>query len=191
MSRVKLAVAVGLLGAVMAASAVAIAGGGKNGGARLSGFEEVPAVLTEGEGKLKLRINRSDETIDYRLSYEDLEGGNVLFAHIHIGQELANGGVAAFLCGGGGKPPCPPEGEVEGTIAATDIQAITTQSLAAGDFEEFVRAIRRGLTYANVHTQQSPGGEIRGQIGSNGKNGHKRADDRGGRGDHDSDSDSD
>jgi hypothetical protein len=190
MSRVKLAVAVGLLGAVISASAVAIAGSGKSAGTRLSGFEEVPAVLTEGEGKLKLRINRSDETIDYRLSYEGLEGGNVLFAHIHIGQELANGGVAAFLCGGGGKPPCPPEGEVEGTIAATDIQAIATQSLAAGDFEEFVRAIKHGLTYANVHTQTSPGGEIRGQIESNGRNRHKDDDDRG-KGRHDDDSDSD
>ena len=103
-------VTVALVGAVMTASAVAIAGGGKGAGTRLSGFEEVPAVLTEGEGKLKLRINRSDETIDYRLSYEGLEGGNVLFAHIHVGQELANGGVAAFLCGGGGKPRLPARG---------------------------------------------------------------------------------
>jgi hypothetical protein len=164
MSRVKLAVAVVLLGAVMTASAVAVAGGGGKSKTRLSGFEEVPAIVTDGEGKLKLKIDRDAREIDYSLSYDELEGGNVLFAHIHIGQKLANGGVAAFLCGGGGKPPCPPSGEVEGTIRPADVQAIPTQSLAAGDFEEFVRAIRRGFTYANVHTQQSPGGEIRGQI---------------------------
>ena len=185
MSRVKLAVAVGLLGAVISASAVAIAGGGKSAGTRLSGFEEVPVVFTEGDGKLKLRINRSDETIDYRLSYEDLEGGNATQAHIHLGQELANGGIVAWLCAGGagsppaGTPACPtgPDGEVEGTITAAQILAIPTQSFDAGDFDGLVRAIRMGITYANVHTGASPGGEIRGQIESNGKNGHDRDDD--------------
>jgi hypothetical protein len=34
----------------------------------------------------------------------------------------------------------------------------------AKDFDALVRALRSGLTYANVHTQQSPVGEIRGQI---------------------------
>jgi hypothetical protein len=167
MSRVKLSVAVALLGAVMTVSAVAVAGGGGNSNTRLSGFAEVPAVLTGGEGKLKLRIDRAAQEIDYVLRYEGLEGGNVLFAHIHVGQVFTNGAVATFLCGGGTKPaPCPPPtgGEVEGTIRPADIQAIATQQLAAGGFDEFVDAIRRGLTYGNVHTQQSPGGEIRGQI---------------------------
>jgi hypothetical protein len=165
MSRLKLAIAVALLGAVMTASAVAVAGGGGKSKTRLSGFEEVPAVLTAGEGKLKLKIDKSAQEIDYVLRYAGLEGGNANAAHIHIGQKLANGGVAAFLCGGGGKPPCPPTGgEVQGTIRASDVLAIPAQSLTAGDFDEFVRAIRRGLTYANVHTDLSPGGEIRGQI---------------------------
>ena len=52
MSRVKLAVVVALLGTVMTASAVAIAGGGDSSvSTRLSGFEEVPVVLTDGDGK--------------------------------------------------------------------------------------------------------------------------------------------
>jgi hypothetical protein len=182
MSRVKLAVAVALLGAVMTASAVAIAGGGGKATTRLSGFEEPPVVLTEGDGKLKLRINRSARTIDYTLRYEDLEGGNATQAHIHIGQEDVNGGIAAWLCAGGagtppaGTPACPlgPDGEVSGTITEAQILAIPTQSFDARDFEGLVRAMRQGLTYANVHTGQSPGGEIRGQIDGDGDNGHKR-----------------
>jgi hypothetical protein len=36
--------------------------------------------------------------------------------------------------------------------------------IAAGEFDEVLRAIRSGNTYANVHTNKHPGGEIRGQI---------------------------
>ena len=32
--------------------------------------------------------------------YSGLEGGNVLFAHVHIGQMGTTGGVMFFLCGG-------------------------------------------------------------------------------------------
>jgi hypothetical protein len=163
MSRVKLAVAVALLGAVMTVSAVAVAGNGGKSKTRLSGFEEVPAIVTEGNGKLKLRINRSAQTIDYRLSYDELEGGAVLAAHIHTGQRAVNGAITAFLCGGHDKPPCPPSGEVEGTIDANDIDA---RAAAQGveNFDDFLTAIRNGVTYGNVHTQRWPGGEIRGQI---------------------------
>jgi CHRD domain len=187
MSRVKLAVAVGLLGAVMAASAVAIAGGGKHAGTRLSGFEEVPAIVTEGNGKLKLRIDRSDQTIDYRLSYDELEGGAVLAAHIHVGQFAVNGAVAAFLCGGADKPACPPSGTVEDTIDANDIAASAAVQ-GVENFDDLVTAIKHGVAYANVHTTRWTGGEIRGQIESNGRkrgNGHKGDHDRG----HDDDND--
>jgi hypothetical protein len=171
MSRVKLAVAVVLLGAVMTASAVAVAGGGGKSKTRLSGFEEVPAIVTDGEGKLKLKIDRAAREIDYSLSYDELEGGNVLFAHIHIGQRTANGDVVAFLCNGGGQAACPqPSGTVTGTITPAHIQPAdaTPQGIdgpTPDEFDDFVRAIRAGVTYANVHTDRYRGGEIRGQIG--------------------------
>ena len=41
---------------------------------------------------------------------------------------------------------------------------------------EVVQALRRGAVYANVHTTQYPGGEIRGQI--NDDKGHRNGDDR-------------
>jgi hypothetical protein len=161
MSRIKLAIGVALLGVVMTVSAVAIAGGSKTK-AKLSGFEEVPAVLTTGSGKVQLRINDSARTIDYALSYQDLEGGAVAAAHIHIGQRLANGGVSAFLCGGGGKPACPASpATVTGTIAAADVTPVQ----GVDDIDDLIRAIRLGITYANVHTEKHPTGEIRGQIG--------------------------
>jgi hypothetical protein len=39
------------------------------------------------------------------------------------------------------------------------------QGIAAGEFDELVRAIKAGVTYANVHSEMFPGGEIRGQLG--------------------------
>ena len=37
--------------------------------------------------------------------------------------------------------------------------------VAAGRFDELVRAIRSGTTYVNVHSTLYPGGEIRAQLG--------------------------
>ena len=37
--------------------------------------------------------------------------------------------------------------------------------VAAGRFDELVRAIRSGTTYVNVHSSLYPGGEIRAQLG--------------------------
>lgn len=133
--------------------------------ARLGGVQEVPVVSTESTGTFEATLE-PDGSLSYKLTYEGLEGGNVLFSHIHLGQFGANGSIMTFLCGGGTKPTaCPaPGGTVEGTIAAADIQAIGTQQIPTGGFDEFLRALRLGFAYVNVHTASSPGGEIRGQI---------------------------
>jgi hypothetical protein len=181
--RIQLAAAVAIVSIVSVVATTAVAGDGRNAKAKLSGFEEVPAVLTDGSGKFKAKIG--EQRIDYTLSYEDLEGGGVLFAHIHIGQRLANGNVAAFLCGGGGKPPCPPSGTVTGTITPADVVPVPTQGVLT--FADLVEAIREGITYANVHTMRSPGGEIRGQIDAGG--GGRDDDDDRDDDDHDDDDD--
>jgi len=133
--------------------------------ARLTGAQEVPVVSTGASGEFEAR-EEPDGSISYKLSYEGLEGGNALFAHIHLGQRSVNGGVMTFLCGGGTKPTaCPgPSGTVEGTIVAADILGLATQQVPAGAFDEFKRALFNGNAYANVHTTASPGGEIRGQV---------------------------
>jgi hypothetical protein len=64
---------------------------------------------------------------------------------------------------------------VTGTIDAPDILAI--QGIAAGDMAAALRAIRAGVTYANVHNAGFPGGEIRGQIRAQGNGKGKGKDD--------------
>ena len=175
--RIQLAAAGAIVAIVSVVATTAVAGDGNNVKAKLIGFEEVPAVSTVASGKFTAKIDRSAQRIDYKLSFEDLEA-NSLFAHIHLGQRTANGGVSAFLCGGGDKPPCPPtSGTVEGTIDPADVIGPTSQGIAPGEFDELVKAIRAGVTYANVHSSKFPGGEIRGQIDGGGDDDDDRDDD--------------
>jgi hypothetical protein len=114
---------------------------------------------------LVLDIDSSQTMITYTLNYANLQGGAPSASHIHIGQAGVNGGVSAFLCGGGTKPACPtPSGPVSGTILASDIVGPAGQGVAAGELSEVIAAIRAGVTYANVHTPSFPSGEIRGRI---------------------------
>jgi hypothetical protein len=194
MKKLALAVSVGLLGTVVLISTAAVAtgDGGNSFRATLSGYEEIippgapvpptgepataegGAVSTTGNGKLTLRVRKDPLRIDYRLEYQALEGTTTLFAHIHIGQMHTNGGVSAFLCGGGPgpKPPCPPTatppGGITGTITAADVVGPAGQGIEPANIVELIAAIRAGVTYANVHTNKWPSGEIRGQINGRG-----------------------
>ena len=38
------------------------------------------------------------------------------------------------------------------------------QGIAPGEYNELLRAIRAGVTYANVHSTKFPSGEIRAQL---------------------------
>jgi hypothetical protein len=132
----------------------------------LTGREEVPATHSRGTGRLSLTVN-PDNTMSFELTYSGLANAATA-AHVHFGQRDVNGGVSFFLCGGGSKPACPAgttsPATVTGTIVSSDVQAIATQLLAAGDLAGIVEEIKAGFTYANIHTAVSPGGEIRGQL---------------------------
>src|SRR6266545_1896495 len=137
-------------------------GGARKIEARLTGFQEVPANLSPGQARFEATVE--GDHINFKMTYANLTGDPAA-SHIHLGQPGVNGGVFTFLCGGGSKPACPPTpATIEGTITAADILALPTQNLAAGDLQAALRAIRSGVTYVNIHTANSPGGEIRGRV---------------------------
>lgn len=169
-----------------ASAAVLVSGGlaahdrGRNNRfeAELKPTREVPAVSSVAYGKFKARIDEANQVISYELSYSDLEG-SVSQSHIHVGQHGANGGVSVFLCGNPPAIPAPPAptppacpaapATVTGTLTPANIigpmaQGIDPTSDAVNEFAELVRAIRNGVTYANVHSSKFPGGEVRGQL---------------------------
>ena len=137
--------------------------------AKLKGFEEIPTLSTPGNGEFKAKISGDEESVEFKLSYADLES-QVTQAHIHLGAKAFNGGIMVFLCSNLPSPPpgtqaCPvPSGTVKGTFRAADVIGPAGQGISPDEFEETLRAMRAGATYANVHTTLRPGGEIRGQI---------------------------
>lgn len=158
---------VAALAAVTVAGTTALArgGGDKEFEARLTGFQEVPSLSTTGRGSFEAKVKK--DSIEYELRYRGLSAP-ALQSHIHLGQRGVAGDISAFLCGGDGKPACPPgtsdTAVVKGTIVAADVIGPTDQGIEAGELDEVLRALRRGFTYANVHTSTFPPGEIRGQI---------------------------
>ena len=148
---------------------------GNNGfnklGTHLSGYEEVNAVSTPGNGEWTARINKDETEIEWELTYGATETA-VTQSHIHFNARGLNGPIVVFFCSNlGNGPPgtqaCPPAGgTISGTITEDDVGAgATGQGIAAGELDELIAAIRAGATYANVHTTGRSGGEIRGQIG--------------------------
>lgn len=134
------------------------------------------AVSTAASGKFSARID--GDVIHYELSYKDLEG-DVTQAHIHFGQPRTVGGIVVWLCQTAAAlapnapvdvraltPTCPGprEGTVSGTIVAAQVVTAVGQGLDAGQYDELVKAIRSGTTYANVHSTLFPPGEVRGQV---------------------------
>ena len=145
----------------------------------LRGYEEVPAISTSGNGQVDVEVANDGESFRFVLRYRNL-GSPITQSHIHLGQKTANGGVSVFFCtnlgnGPAGTDPCPqpPPGdyaEVRGMRTAADVVGPAGQGIAAGEFAELIRALRAGVTYANVHSTQFPNGEIRGQFDGRGAN---------------------
>jgi len=169
--RTGLILAIALVGALAltAMASYGVAGGPKGNlkSKRMSGYLEVPSVSTSGKGTIEARI-RNGSRIEYKLTYSGLSS-TASAAHIHFAQPSVNGGVVAFLCGGGGKPACPATmGSVSGTIVPADVIGPAGQGIGPGEFAELAAAMKAGFTYANVHTASFTAGEIRGQISPSG-----------------------
>jgi CHRD domain len=146
----------------------------------LSTFNEVPPKANGAHGTFRAKLSEDGTTLHWTFTWEGLTGPP-LFAHIHFGLKGNNAPVMTFFCGGPignpaipQKPDCPQttSGTITGTTNAGDIIALNSpgandQALDSHDFAGFLRALRAGSAYANMHTPRFPGGEIRGQIAVN------------------------
>ena len=150
--------------------------------ATLAGDNEVPLVSSPAAGKFRAEIDEAAEKVNFELSYSGLTTA-VRQAHIHIAQPFASGSIMVWLCETTLNPAPPAvaadvptceqntdadgtfSGSVSGTISVADVgTGSAAQGVGTGEFAEFIAAIRGGNAYANVHTTQSQGGEIRGQL---------------------------
>jgi hypothetical protein len=141
--------------------------------ARMRGSEEVPVIVSTGQGVLIGTLNDAETQLDYQLFYTGL-GSNATQSHIHIGQTSVTGAIVLFFCTnltpppGVPAPPACPNGagfqSVTGSLTAANVVTQAAQGVAAGAFADVVKALKAGNAYANLHTVTFPGGEIRGQL---------------------------
>jgi CHRD domain len=141
--------------------------------ASLSGANEVPPINSAGTADFQMSIQPG--AISFSLSFADLSSP-ISVAHLHFAPSKVAGGVMIFLCGGGNQPPCPAttSGSITGTITAANVTGPALQGIAAMDLDSALEAVRDGLSYANMHTTNFAGGEIRGEV--RGGAGHARGD---------------
>lgn len=136
--------------------------------APLSGAEEVLGdgtigVDTRARGVAILQLSSDGSELSYRLIASNIE--NVLMAHIHCcAPPGENAGVVVWLY-----PEAPPPqlipGRHDGVLATGTITDADLVGIFAGmTMDDLVDEIVAGNAYVNVHTQQFPAGEIRGQL---------------------------
>ena len=125
----------------------------------LTGFEEVPPVNdTSAIGVAEFKLGQ--DNIMYTVNVTDIE--NVTAAHIHRGQVGENGPIVITLF----KEDTPTTAAMttgvlsEGNITATNLEG----PMAGQPLSNLTSAMQNEQTYVNIHTQQNPNGEIRGQI---------------------------
>ena len=149
---------------------------------RLTGYQETPLTLnTAASGEFTAKIHADGTAIDYELTYRNLSSP-ITQSHIHFGRPAISGQIILFLCTNltppAGVPTpqsCPAApAKITGTLTAADVIARPTQGIDAGaaGFAEIVAAMQAGAAYANVHTANFTGGEIRGRLPGHGEDKH-------------------
>jgi glucose/arabinose dehydrogenase len=114
-------------------------------------------------GQTLLKVNSAGDLISYRLNVEGIE--NVTQAHIHIAdQPGGNGPPAVWLY-----PSAPPAELIPGPFSGLLGQDSFSETELVGPLEgktldDLLIAIEEDRAYVNVHTEQNPPGEIRGQL---------------------------
>ena len=124
--------------------------------AALTGAQEVPANASTANGTFSATIDEAAGTITWSLSVPSIT--NATAAHLHTGGTGVNGPIALNLFAAPSGSPAASV-NVSGTSKASDLVGPL-----AGNFNEFVRAVKGGTIYVNVHTTALPGGEIRAQV---------------------------
>lgn len=122
----------------------------------LTGMEEVPPVNTNSTGIALFELLNNH--LDFKLNVTNLE--NIKSAQIHLGEFGQNGEIIVSLL----KSLSPVDVHngtlVEGQVTPSELVG----PLKGKTINELVQLFNITKTYVNIHTEQYPNGEIRGQI---------------------------
>lgn len=149
--------------ALAAASATVTTGGGKSTTqqaftATMTGSEEVPPKNTKATGTATFVSSTDGSSVSYKIRVANIKG--VTMAHIHSGAIGKNGPVVVTLF-----KSASPTGTMNGLLSQGTVTSTNLEGPLKGKtISDLIRLMNDGTAYANVHTQQNPKGEIRGQI---------------------------
>jgi hypothetical protein len=148
------------IGALLAAPAAALAQE-QRFTADLSADVEVPAPDVpgdyEGTGSATATVSEDGSQITYEVTFEGLTGP-LTMAHIHWGATGETGPPIFWLTEQGVSGA---ESPLTGTLTEADFMPAEG---GPQSYDEALEAMRDGNTYVNLHTDQNPPGEIRGQL---------------------------
>lgn len=124
---------------------------------------EPHGVETDASGEARFQVNEDGTEAAYEVTVENI--CNVTQAHIHLGAEGEDGPIVVWLYPEEGMEPELIEGSFSGTLAEGTI----TEDEFVGEwegagFKDAIATFEEEGAYVNVHTEEHPGGEIRGQI---------------------------
>lgn len=133
----------------------------------LNGSQEVPSNGSTAGGVATATVDTAAMSVAVHLSVTGISLADITFpsgplafgvigpVHIHIGARGSNGGVAI---------PFGNMADYAATASGFDLSSTGGMVLPSFTFNQFLTAFAEGNTYFNVHTLNSPGGEIRGQV---------------------------
>lgn len=125
--------------------------------ANLEGSQQVPPVSTTASGQANFQFNDNKRQISFRLNVRNIQ--RMFAAHIHLGRRGTNGPIVAPMFNSS-----PGISVNQAQILGGISQSQLTGPMAGRTIEDLVEEMEAGNTYVNVHTEQHPDGEIRGQI---------------------------
>ncbi|WP_147804673.1 CHRD domain-containing protein [Alkalicoccus halolimnae] len=122
--------------------------------AELTPEQEVMEVDSDATGEAHVEVSEDGESLEFMVEAYDLE--NTLAGHLHSGPVGEDGPVELFLFEN--NEAVDYDGEVaSGTLTEDDL-------VGEHSWEEFSAALVEGNIYVNLHTEEFPDGEIRGQL---------------------------
>jgi len=130
--------------------------------ATMNGANEVPANTTTGSGFFTATLDTSTNVFTYDITFSGLTS-NVNNGHLHGPAAAgANSGTTINFNTLAGATFS--FGATSGTARGTVTLNAATQITATISGDSLKKLLFAGLTYANIHTVNNAGGEIRGQV---------------------------
>lgn len=150
-----------VLVALLATVGTASAANNRNFRAHLSGDEAGADTLAQGQAIFQ--FSKDGDELSYKLIVANIE--NIRMAHIHLAEEAGGSGPPVVWLYPDAPPPVPIPGRFDGVLATGTVTADDLVGPLAGmSLDDLKTAMEQSLTYVNVHTDQYPDGEIRGEI---------------------------